>query len=427
MTSLRAYTPVLAVLTILTLVVAACATGAPPAPSAAPAKPAAPATLAPAPAAPPTAAPAARAPTAPAKPAAAPIKIGLHGDKTKSASFYTKTFLDGSIIAIDEVNAAGGIGGAKIEYIFEDDDNNPAVVATKVQKFNSEGVVMIISIGSSATGRQGLKAAEELKIPIGSPGNVADDLTIPLKKYYFRTGMRDSIAAAQLINFLKAKYPKVAVARDSTETGLIVSDTMIKVLKDAGINPVAVEQINPGATDATAQANKIKAAKPDIVLVAGAAIPELAVYAKAHKVAGVGAPIIGTQVISIPPFDELTKGANDNILFLDLIDPDRPEVKAIAEKLKQKVGAGYRLDGTSVQGYEFMRLVGDALKKSGPDREKLRDAMEQMKDWPTAIGAKGAKVNYGPENHDLFTPATVNYVTVRKYENGVGGRVVFPE
>jgi len=87
----------------------------------------------------------------------------------------------------------------------------------------------------------------------------------------------------------------------------------------------------------------------------------------------------------------------------------------------------YRLDGTSVQGYEFMRLVGDALKKSGPDREKFRDAMEQMRDWPTAIGTKGAKVNYGPDNHDLFTPATVNYVAIRKFENGVLGRVVFPE
>lgn len=353
-------------------------------------------------------------------------KIGIHGDKTKAASYYTKTFNEGTDLAVSEVNAAGGINGLKVETTFEDDENNPAVAAQKVQKFAADGAVMIFSSGSSATGRQAQKVAEELKIPIGSPANVVVDLTIPLKRYYFRTGLRDDIATQGLIAYMKAKFPKIAVVRDGTETGLLASDQAIKTLKENGLDPLAVEQINPGATDATAQANKIKASGANAVVLYGADVTLMALYVKAHVNAGNTAPILGSQVLGTPPFDELTKGYNQVVQFIDTMDPARPEVQAIEQKLKAKLGPDFSISYGNVQGYEWTRLVLDAMKRAGaPDREKIRDALEATKNLPTAIGPKGAVITYGPNDHDMYKSA--DYVLIRRFENGKYGPTVWPE
>lgn len=410
------------------LLVSACAGGAstpPPKTEAPKAAPKAAATSAPA--APKAteakaAAPAAASPAAAAKMPSGTFKIGIHGDKTKAASYYTKTFNEGVDLAIEEAVKSG----MKVETVFEDDENNPAVAAQKVQKFAADGVHFIFSNGSSATGRQAQKIAEELKVPIGSPANVVVDLTVPHKKYYFRTGQRDDYAAQGLIAYMKAKFPQVAVVRDGTETGLSAAETVVKQLRDAGIEPTTIEQINLGATDATAQANKVKATGANAVVLVGADITLMAVYVKAHATAGNQAPILGTQILGIPPFDELTKGFNDTIQFLDTMDPARPEVQEIEKRMKAKYGPNFELSATGVQGYEWTRLVLDAMQRAGePDREKIRDAMENTKNWPTAIGAKGAQVTFAPDNHDMFKNS--DWVVIRKFQNGKYGPAVWPE
>lgn len=375
----------------------------------------------------PTTAPAAAGSPAAAAPASgAAFKIGIHGDKTKAASYYTKTFNEGVDLAVEEVNKAGGINGLRVETIFEDDENNPAVAAQKVQRFSSEGVHFIFSNGSSATGRQAQKIAEELKIPIGSPANVAVDLTNPHKKYYFRTGQRDDLAAQGLIAYAKAKYPKIALVRDGTETGLLVAEATLKTFRDAGLEPTVVEQINVGATDATAQANRVKASGADAVVLTGADVTLMAVYVKAHVNSGNQTPILGTQILGVPPFDELSKGYNQVVQFLDTMDPGRPEVKAIEKKFQAKYGPTFELSATGLQGYEWTRLVLDAMKRAGaPDREKIRDALEATKDFPTAIGAAGAVVTYSPTDHDMYK--TPDYVVIRRFENGKYGPAVWPQ
>ena len=190
-----------------------------------------------------------------------PILIGAHLDLAKQASYYSLLQRDAINLFVADLNAAGGIGGRPVQVLFEDDENNPVTAVTKVDKFASEGVDYIVSVGSSATGLAAQARAEELKIPIGAPANLAEKLTSdPPKRYYFRIPLRGKYEIAAVAQYLRKKYgaPKLAVVRDTTQTGLVLSDQWVHDLKQDGFKIVAVEQITPGSTEASSQALRVK-------------------------------------------------------------------------------------------------------------------------------------------------------------------------
>jgi branched-chain amino acid transport system substrate-binding protein len=352
-----------------------------------------------------------------------PILIGVHLDQAKQASYYSLLQKDAIDLFTKELNDKGGIAGRQIKILYEDDENNPVTTVTKVDKLASQGVSYIVSIGSSATGLATQTHASELKIPHGAPANLAEALTTnPPKPYYFRIPLRGKYELQAVGQYLHKKYgnPKLAVVRDATQTGLVISDQWIADLKKDGFDIVAVEQITPGSTEATGQALRVKESKADVVIVCGASIPDLANYIKAHKQFGNTAPLIGNSLFTSGGFLKLAGQAAEGFVYPDAVDPSRKEIQDIEAKFAKQYGERMRNQAVALQAYEYMRLVADAISRAGSDdREKIRDAMEATKDWPIAIGPGGTKLSYSPSNHDLFTSA--NQVVLRMVINGEFG------
>jgi branched-chain amino acid transport system substrate-binding protein len=358
--------------------------------------------------------------TALAQASGKPILIGAHLDQAKQASYYSLLQKDAIDLYVTELNATGGINGRPLQMLYEDDENDPVVTATKVDKLAAAGVSYIVSIGSSATGLATQAKASELKIPHGAPANLAEQLTTePPKRYYFRIPLRGKYEVAAIAQYLKKKYgsPKLAVVRDATQTGLVISDQWIKDLKKDGFQIVTVEQITPGSTEATGQALRVKEANPDVTIISGASIPDLANYIKAHKLFGNKSPMIGSSVFTAGGFLKLAGDAAEGFVYPDAIDPSRPEIKEIEAKFAKVYGDRLRNQAVALQAYEYMRLVADAIRRAGSDdREKIRDAMEATKDWPIAVGPAGTRLTYSPTNHDLFESA--DQVVLRVVQNG---------
>jgi branched-chain amino acid transport system substrate-binding protein len=354
-----------------------------------------------------------------------PIVMGVTYDAAKQASYYALLMKDATIARVDEINAAGGVLGRQIKLLLEDDENNPAVGSQKVQKLAAEGAVFIFEVGSSAVGLAASRVAEELQVPNGSPTNVAEALTKPHKNWYFRLGLRDSIATQGLISFLKAKYPnpRLAVIRDGTETGLAVSDNQIKFLTEAGFNVVAKEQISPGSVDVTAQALRIKASNPTVVLVTGGSLGDLSNYVKAHSRLGIKAPMIGNNLFAVTTFPSLAGSAADGFMFVDAIDMSLPEVAAVEKKLIALYADRAKGSTQMIAAYDMVTLVVDAIKRAGStDRAKIRDALEATKDWRSLVGRKGTSVSFNPTNHDGINSEA--QVVIRLVEGGqFGGSV----
>jgi branched-chain amino acid transport system substrate-binding protein len=351
---------------------------------------------------------------------ARPILIGVHLDQAKQASYYSLLQKDAIDLFVKELNGKGGVLGRQVQVLYEDDENNPVTTATKVDKLAAAGVSYIISIGSSATGLATQSKASELKIPHGAPANLAEQLTTdPPKPYYFRIPLRGKYELEAVAQYLRKKYgaPKLAVVRDSTQTGLVISDQWINDLKKGGFDIVALEQITAGSTEATGQALRVRDAKPDVTIVAGASIPDLVNYIKAHKQFGIKTPLIGSSLFTSGGFLKLAGDAAEGFVYPDAVDPSRPEIKEIEAKFAKAYGDKLRNQAVALQAYEYTRLVSDAIARAGSDdREKIRDAMEATKDWPIAIGPAGTKVMFSPKNHDLFTSA--DQVVLRMVEHG---------
>lgn len=354
-----------------------------------------------------------------------PIVFGMTYDAAKQASYYALAMRDASIARVDEINKAGGVLGRQIKLVMEDDENNPAVGRQKLEKLAAADAVFVFQVGSSAVGLQVSRAAEELGVPNGSPTNVAEGLTKPHKKWYFRLGLRDSIATDGLINFLKSKYPnpRLAVIRDGSETGLAVSDNQVKFLEAAGFTVVAKEQISPGAVDVTAQALRIKASNPTIVLVTGGSIADLSNYVKAHKRLGIGAPMVGNNLFATTTFPTLAGEAANGFMFVDAIDMSLPQVAAVEKRLIALYAERARGNTQMIAAYDFVDLVVDAIKRAGStDRAKVRDALEKTTNYQSLVGRKGTSVSFGPDNHDGIN--SVQQVVIRVMENGqYGGSV----
>jgi branched-chain amino acid transport system substrate-binding protein len=348
-----------------------------------------------------------------------PIVIGMTLDVAKQASYYSLLMRDATILRVEEINAAGGVLGRQLKLVMEDDENNPAIAAQKTEKLAAAGAVFSIQVGSSATGLAASRMAEELKVPNGSPTNVAEALTKPHKHWYFRLGLRDSIATQGLIRFLKGKYgkPKLAVIRDGTETGLSVSDNQVKFLTEAGFEIAAKEQISPGAVDVTAQALRIKGANPNVVLVTGASVADLNNYIKAHTLVGLKVPMIGNNLFAVTTFPQLAGKAADGFMFVDAVDMARPEVKEVEARLVAKYADRAKGSSQMIAAYDFVNLIVDALKRAGAaDRAKLRDALEATKDWKSLVGRAGTTVSFGPDTHDGIV--SDSQVVIRLVQNG---------
>ena len=352
-----------------------------------------------------------------------PILIGAHLDEAKQASYYSLLQKDSINLFVKEFNEAGGINGRPIQVLFEDDENNPVTTVTKVDKLASEGVVYIVSIGSSATGLATQTRASELKIPHGAPANLAEQLTTdPPKRYYFRIPLRGKYELGAVAQYLHKKYgaPKLAVVRDTTQTELVISDQWINDLKKDGFNIVALEQVTPGSTEASSQALRVKDSGADVVLVVGGSIPDLANYIKAHKLFENPAPLIGNSLFTAGGFLKLAGSAAEGFVYPDAIDPSRKEIQEIDAKLVKAYGDKLENQAVALQAWEYMRLVCDAIRRAGSDdREKIRDAMEATKDFPIAIGPSGMTLTYSPANHDLFT--SPDQVVLREVRNGEFG------
>ncbi len=356
-----------------------------------------------------------------------PILIGVHLDTGKQASYYSLLQRDALLAYAKFLNSQGGVKGRPVELVVEDDENNPVTASTKVEKFDSRGVAYVISIGSSATGLGAQGKAQALKIPHGSPGNMATSLTKPIKNYYFRLAMSFDVGNEALITYMKrhgSAKPNIAVIRDTTESGLLLSDPLIKRIKeDSALNLVAVEQITPGSTDVTSQASRIKVAKPDFVILAGASIPDLANYAKMHKVVGDTSQMMGTYLFVSPGFTKLAGAAAEGFVYTDNVDPSRPEVTKIEQLLIAEGGDKFKNSPLSIQSWEYLRLVTDAMKRAPTlDRDAIRDAMEKTTNWPTALGPPGTAVTFSPTNHDLFVSG--DQVVMREMRNGGFGAAI---
>ena len=291
-------------------------------------------------------------------------------------------------MAIEEINAAGGIkslGGAKLELVYADSKSDPTVGVTETERLiNTEKVNLMTGCWNSAVTYPATQVAERYGIPFVVPVAVRDTITERGFKNVFRIAAKDSWWVRDQFRFLKdmqeetgVKLQKIAFVFENGDWGTGFAEKWRELAKKDGYEIVLDEPYPSTATDLTPVVTKLKAAKPDIVmLVSNAAdailltntMAEMQVKPKVVLASGGGHAdpkfLENTDTNALGIFDEVEWNT----------DVNKPAAKPANEKFKKKYG--YDLTVESVDAYVAMYVVADALERAAStDPAKIRDAL----------------------------------------------------
>jgi len=349
------------------------------------------------------------------------IKIGVITDRVGVSKPYSEPATEGLIFGAEEINRKGGVLGRKIELLVEDDQSRPDISAALARKLIDQGAVFIISMSLTPATQQQQTVTMEARTPQMTPMNSGDTLTTQLPNpYFWQTGPLGSIQIATLLAHAKTKQLKrVALITDNSDLGQLLGRFFKGGLQKSGIEVVAEEVVPRGATTAVPQMQKIRAAKPDAMFMAGVLTAENVLIFKAYRQYGLKFPIHSSYNLSVPVYMTVAKGLIDGVTFVDAYDPDKPEVKAFVAAYKKGTGKDpFNLHG---YGYDGIMLVTEAIRKAGStDKEKIRAAMQSIT-YAGVMGAKGMKYDFPEGKRTGFDP---NGMVVRLYEGDKQGRVV---
>ena len=291
-------------------------------------------------------------------------------------------------MAVEEINAAGGIkslGGAKLEMLYADSESKPEKgVAEAERLISTEKVNVLTGCWNSAVTYPTTAVAERYGIPFIVPVSVADKITEQGFKTVFRIAAKDSWWTRDQFAFLKdmekefnAPVKKLAFVYENGDWGKGFAGQWKKLAKAGGYEVVMDEPYPSTATDLSPVVQKIRRARPDVLLlVSNAADAILLTNTLAEYKVKLKAIIASGGGHADPSFLKAT-GNNARYLF-DIVewetDVNKPGAKEANAKYKAKYGQN--LTGEAVDAYLAVYVLADALERAGSlDPAKIRDAL----------------------------------------------------
>jgi len=350
------------------------------------------------------------------------VRIGMITDRVGPAKPYAEPVAVGAAFAVKQINAQGGLLGRQIELLTEDDQGRPDVSATAARKLSDQGVAFILSVSLTPATQQAQSVTLETKTPHMTPSNSGDTLTTQIDNpNFWQTGPLGSTQIATLLAYARSKnFKRVALITDNSDLGQLINRFFKAGLEKAGIQVVAEEVVPRGANTAEPQMQKIRAANPEALFMAGVLTPENVLILRAYRQLGLKTPVLGNYNLSVPQYTAVAKGLLDGVVFVDAFDPAKAETARFIESYRKDTGnEPYNLMG---YGYDGVMMVANAIRRAGStDKQKVREAMQATTGYVGVMGSVGATYHFRDGKRTGFDP---NGMVVRVYEGDRQGRVV---
>lgn len=326
-------------------------------------------------------------------PAGDPIVIGHYASMTGLTATFGVSADEGARLAVDEINARGGVLGRPVKLVTEDTQSKTEETGTAVQKLiNQDRVVALIGEIASSRSIVGGQIAQRARVPMLSPGSTNPKVT-EVGSYVFRACFIDPFQGTAMANFAmkSEKGPKAkrfAILYDvKNDYSLGLREFFVAAVKDAGGEIVADESYAEGDIDFKAQLTKLKATNPDAIWIPGY-YTDVGLIAKQARELGINAVLLGGDGWDSDKTAEIGREAIDGAYFSNhyASDDESPEVRRFIDSYKAKYG-GKLPDAMAILGYDAMLVMTDAISRAGStDRRAIRDALAATKDFPGASG-----------------------------------------
>ena len=339
----------------------------------------------------------------------ADLKLGFDFSLTGGTDDYGRAARMGAELALKEYNAKGGYKGQKVEAVIYDDETKPAKGVENVTRLiTRDKVFAIVGPINSGVALAIIDVAQRSQMPLMDTV-ATSELIIQRhqnapKSYIFRVSLNDGIQTSFMIDHIKKKhYQRVGLLHDSTGWGQSGRDTVLRLLKEAGLPLVAGPEVfDQNDTDMTAQLTKMKDAKVDFMICYSLG-PAGVQIAKSMQKVDLHVPWTGTWGFTAPNFLKLGgKETVEGVMAVTSYTPDHsPNAMALHTKVEQeyKDQGGDFFPVATAQTYDGTRLILRALDKVGPDPVKIRDALEDLDDFTEAV-TKMKPHPFSKSNHE---------------------------
>ncbi|MEI7449540.1 MAG: ABC transporter substrate-binding protein [Desulfomonile sp.] len=344
---------------------------------------------------------------------AEPIKIGaFYSLSGPAAAIGTPTKLVTQMV-VEKLNKEGGINGRPIELVLGDTESEPTKAVMVAKKFiNVDKVAAIIGPDRTDLGMAVKKLMEDAGVPIfmtvGGDPVIMGGGQLGTFHWVFKSPQRSSVAVAKLYGHLKKqKLTKIALITASDGFGKDGKGWLEKLAPEYGLTIVADESFNPKDTDMTSQLSKLASSNADAI-VCWTIGPAGAIVAKNVKQLNMKTPLFQCHGLPDPKYVELAGTASEGnmmpstkLMAWELLpdsDPQKAVIKDFVHLYNDVYNYNKQFPINTHSGYAWdaVLIVANAMKKAGTDPAKLRDAIEQTKDY---VGVSGI-YNLTPEDHN---------------------------
>ncbi|WP_028583916.1 ABC transporter substrate-binding protein [Desulfogranum mediterraneum] len=345
------------------------------------------------------------------------IKVGAIFAVTGGASFLGGPEARTAEMVVEKVNAAGGINGDTIELIVKDSaGSSEKAISFAKQLIEEEQVLAIIGPSTSGESMKIKQIAEQGKTVLLSCG-AAEVIVDPVGPYVFKTPQKDSFAARKIFQDMKRRgISRIAVVAGNTGFGKAGKGQLLKIAPQFGIEVVAAETYDKKSTDLSALVAKLKADSGIEAVVNWSIVPAQAIIAKNIRQAGWQVPLYQSHGFGNIKYVEAAGAAAEGIIFpagrLLVADslPDSDPQKELLLEYRDAYQAKFKEAASTFggHGYDAITILLRAIELAGNDRDKVRDAIEQLKGFP----GTGGVFTFSAEDHngldiDSFVMLTV--------------------
>ena len=335
----------------------------------------------------------------------AQIKIGVAGPITGPNAAFGAQLKNGAEQAVEDINAAGGVNGQKLQLVIGDDVSDPKQGVSVANKFAAEGVKWVVGHFNSGVSIPSSEVYQEAGIVQITPASTNPRFTERGMWNTFRTCGRDDqqgdVAGTYLASHFKGK--KVAIVHDKTPYGKGLADETQKAMNGKGLKEVMYEGINTGEKDYSALVSKLKQANVDVVYFGGLHT-EAGRIIRQMRDQGLNAPMMSGDGIVSSEFVSIAGPGAEGTLMTFSPDPRKnPAAKDVVEKFRKK---NYEPEAYTLYSYAAVQILAQAAEAvKSPDGKKIAEYMRSGKTFKTVIG----DIAYDKKG-DITRPDYVMYV-----------------
>ncbi len=336
--------------------------------------------------------------------AIADIKISTVGPMTGQYASFGEQMKRGAEMAVNDINAAGGVLGQKLELLVEDDACDPKQAVAAANKLVSEGVAFVAGHFCSGSSIPASDVYAEENILQISPASTNPQLTERGMANVFRVCGRDDQQGVVAGNFLADTFKgkKVAILHDKTAYGKGLADETKKNMNAAGLKEAMYEAYTAGEKDYSALISKMKAAGIDVFYVGGYHTEAGLMIRQAHE-QGYKPQLVSGDALVTDEYWKITGDAGAGTLMTFSPDPRKNE--AAAPLVKRFRDANYEPEGYTLYTYGAIQAWAQAAEKAGSvDTDALIKTLKSEK-FNTVLGNIGFD-----DKGDVTAPGYVWYV-----------------